>query len=196
MKILIATSNNAKEMEISKGFRMFLPDVEVLTLNDVETIGQPEETGKTFEENAKLKAKFYADQTGLTTVADDGGLMIDALDGEPGVKSRRWPGYEATDEELIDYALKKLRGVSPEKRTAQLATCICIYNPKTDTYLCEQEGILGIMAEKPSGRETNGYPFRALFIVKETGKFYDEMSDDHITLNHRLIALERLVKNL
>ncbi|MCA9371418.1 non-canonical purine NTP pyrophosphatase [Candidatus Woesebacteria bacterium] len=196
MHILIATTNPAKLAEIRKGLQTNLENSDILTLDDVTIKGKPAETGKTFEENAKIKAQFYGDQAHVPTIADDGGLMIDALHGEPGVKSRRWPGYEATDEELIDYALEKMQSVPEDERSATLSTCLCFYDPQKKTFLCEQEGIKGYIAQEPSGKETNGYPYRTLFVVKETGKYYDEMSNDHITMNHRLIALKRLVKKI
>ncbi|MBP7967512.1 non-canonical purine NTP pyrophosphatase, partial [Candidatus Woesebacteria bacterium] len=101
-KLLLATTNKAKQAEITFGLQPLLEKgVTIVSLRDFPSIEEPEETGATFEENAKLKAQYYAQKTGLPALADDGGLMIDALGGEPGVKSRRWPGYSATDTELI-----------------------------------------------------------------------------------------------
>src|SRR3990167_9592915 len=111
MKLLVATTNPGKLAEI----RRFLTDipVELVSLKDVGIADSVEETGKTFEENAILKAKFYAQKSGLPTLADDGGFEIDALNGEPGVKSHRWadPSQENDDETLINYTLKRLENV-------------------------------------------------------------------------------------
>src|SRR5688572_5276477 len=105
MKILVATKNPGKAREINS----FLGNsFEVVSLDNFPDAPDVKETGETFEENAVLKAKKYFEWSGIPTVADDSGLEIDYLVGEPGVLSRRWPGYEATDQELIDMALKKM----------------------------------------------------------------------------------------
>ena len=127
MKILIATKNPGKAGEIKE----FLGNgFELASLTDFPDSPDTEETGETFEENALLKARTYFEWSGISSVADDGGLEIDYLNGEPGVKSRRWPGYEATDEELIEMALKKLEGVPQENRTARLRTVGTYYDGK------------------------------------------------------------------
>ncbi len=195
--LLVATTNKAKLAELMLGLKKLEQKrLKVFSLNNLSITEEPEETGKTFKENSLLKAKFYAKISGLPTLADDGGLIIPALNNEPGVKSRRWLGREATDKELIDYALRRLHPTGEIRidRTAYLETCLCFYDPKTKKQLCEQEKIKGLIAEKPSGRPTLGYPYRALFIVKEFNKYYDELTDEeHKIINHRLKALKRLV---
>jgi len=90
--VLIATTNPGKLAEIKIALSPLKKQgVTVLDLSSFPEIEPPEETGATFEENARLKASYYAEKTQLPTIADDGGIMIDALHGEPGVKSRRWP---------------------------------------------------------------------------------------------------------
>ncbi len=197
-KILIATSNNAKREEISYGLKDLVSQgLEILTLNDVRVEGEPIESGDTFEENAKIKALFYGKQVNMPVISDDGGLMIDALDGQPGVKSRRWPGYEATDKELIQYALDKMKHIPDENRTAQLITCVCLYLPHMKEYFCEQEGIEGMITREASTWDTNGYPYRALFVVKKYNKFYDDLTEEeHHHINHRLKALRKLKKHI
>src|SRR3989344_660147 len=108
MRLLIATKNPSKAREIKE----FLgDDFELISLADLKDAPNVRETGKTFEKNAILKAKAYFEWSGIPTVADDAGLEIDYLGGEPGVKSRRWLGYEMTDQEMIDTASEELRGV-------------------------------------------------------------------------------------
>ena len=195
-KILIATTNNAKRQEISYGLRDLVNNgLEILSLNDVSVQGEPIESGDTFEENAKIKAIFYGDQVNMPVISDDGGLMIDILNGQPGVKSRRWPGYEATDKELIQYALDKMKTIPDEQRSAQLVTCTCLYFPKTKEFFCEQEGMQGRITKEASTWDTNGYPYRALFVVREYNKYYDDITEEeHHHMNHRLKALRRLKK--
>ena len=123
--ILIATHNKAKLSELKTGlYNLEKSGIKILTLTDVGVEKDPEETGATFEENAKLKAKYYGDLTNLPTIADDGGLIIPYLNNEPGVKSKRWMGREATDQELIDFALLKLKDCTGSKRTAFFETCL------------------------------------------------------------------------
>lgn len=198
MKLLIATHNEAKLDEINKGLgNLKKNNIELLSLDDLDIKTEPVETGKTFEENSLLKAKYYAKLSGLPTIADDGGLGIDYLQGAPGVKSRRWPGHEASDKELIDYALLHLRGVTMANRTAYLQTCITFYDPKTKNYFQESEKVNGFIAEKPIEMETNGFPYRAIFIVEKFNKYYGELTEiEHEEINHRLKALKRISKRI
>lgn len=197
-KLLIATHNKAKIEEITEWLQPLKDKgIELLSLADVNVTEDPEETGTTFLENAQLKAEYYGNRTGIPTVSDDGGIMIDILNGEPGVKSKRWPGYAASDKELIAYALKKLDGIPPEKRTAKFHTCLYFYEPSTKTAFYEEEDVYGSISQKSTGRPTNGFPFRALFIVKDIKKFYDELTRyEHHQINHRLKALKRLSKKM
>ena len=198
-KILIASTNSGKIAEIKIGLKeLEKQKIRILTLNDVE-VGdtKPEETGKTFQENAFIKAKFYADLTHLPVLSDDGGLVIPYLNNEPGVKSKRWLGYAATDEQLINFALSNLRGCTGSKRTAFLETCLCFYDPQTNETIYETEKILGHISETPSSKRIAGYPYRAIFIVDEFNKYYDELNkEEHQQVNHRLKALKRLTKRM
>ena len=198
-KILIASPKPGNITDIKTGLQeLEKQEIKVLTLNDVR-VGdkEPEETGKTFQENAFIKAKFYADLTHLPVLSDDGGLIIPYLNNEPGVKSRRWLGYEATDKELIKYTLSNLRGCTGSKRIAYLETCLCFYDPQIKKTIYETEKILGRIAETPSTKRVTGFPYRAIFIVDEFNKFYDELTDEeHQQVNHRLKALKRLTKKI
>lgn len=196
--ILIATTNPAKLDEIIFGLRQLInKKISFLTLNDVGVEKRPEENGKTFLDNAVIKARFYGDKTKLPTIADDGGLIIPSLKNQPGVKSRRWLGYEASDEELINYTLKKLKNFPLSKRRAFLETCVVFYQPKTEKIDYAQEKIEGYISEKPSPKRIPGYPFRALFIVKKFNKYYDELTEkEHLEINHRLKAMRKLIPKI
>ena len=143
-KLLIATTNPGKLAE----FKQFLADVpiEIVSLSDVSIHRKPEETGKTFEENAILKVQFYYKFSGLATIADDGGFEIDALSGAPGVNSHRWidPTRESSDEELIEYTMKRLEDVPLEKRGAQLRLVLALVLPgdKIQTVEAKIRGIV------------------------------------------------------
>lgn len=197
-KIVVATHNLAKIEELKFGLReLESKGIKLLTLNDVRVEEEPEESGSTFKENAEIKARFYSKLTGLPTIADDGGLIIPYLNNEPGVRSRRWLGRDATDEELIQYTLHNLYGVKDDDRTAYLETCVCFFDPISEKIFYEQEKVKGHIAEKATGRPTNGYPFRALFVVDEFNKYYDELNKkEHDIINHRFKALKRLTKKI
>ncbi len=197
-KLLVATHNPGKLEELKLGLESLKQSgVKIVSLDDLGIKEEPDEPGKTFEENALLKAKFYAGLTNLPTLADDGGLGIDILNGEPGVKSRMWLGREATDEELINYTLKRLAAIPKEERTGYFETCVCFFDPQTKTIFLAKERIYGYFTDKPSVRRIKGYPFRSLFIVKESDKYYDELTEEeHQKINHRLKAVKRLVKKI
>ncbi len=193
-KLLIATTNPGKLTEIKR----FLSDVpvELVGLKDVGITDSPEETGISFEENAILKAKHYAKESGLPTLADDGGLEIDALNGEPGVKSHRWihSDREDTDEELIQYTLDRMKDVPDDKRGAQLRLVLALVMPDAEVFTSEEK-IRGIIPQKPSDARHEGFPYRSLLFLPEINKFYnhDELTaTENETYNHRKKALDIL----
>ena len=191
-KLLLATTNPGKVLE----YKEILKDlaIEIISLRDLKLENsQVEEDGKTFEENAIKKSKFFCELTKLPTLADDGGIEIDALNGEPGVKSRRWPGYEATDEELIKMTLDKLGGLPKEKRGAQLRCSIAISFPGEEK-IHLFEGILrGFITEKPIGI-IPGFPFRSLFYLPEIGKVLGELTmEEEAKIAHRKKAMEEAI---
>src|SRR3989344_5610356 len=129
-RLLIATCNPAKLKELKFGLKnLETKGIELTTLNDVRVEEEVEETGRTFRENSEIKARFYSKATGLPTIADDGGLTIPYLNGEPGVKSKRWLGREATDQELINYTLLRLKNTKGDDRIAYLETCVSFFDP-------------------------------------------------------------------
>lgn len=197
-KILIASTNPGKISEIKIGLQQLKKlGIKLLTLSDVGVEREPEENGKTFQENSLIKAKFYAKITDMSVIADDGGLVIPYLNNEPGVKSKRWMGRDATDQELIDFTLSNLRGCTGSKRTAYLETCLCFYDPKTDQIVFESEKIFGEIADSSTSKRVAGFPYRALLIVEKYNKYYDKLSsEEHKQVNHRLIALKRLTKRI
>lgn len=193
-RLLIATTNPGKLTEI-KAFLSDLP-LELVDLRDTGITDNPRETGQSFEENAVLKARFYAQKTGLATLADDGGLEIDALGGEPGVKSHRWIGGDRddSDEALIKYTLKRMKGLHGARRGAQLRLVLALAFPDGDVHTAE--GLVrGVIANTPSRHRTRGFPFRALLFLPHIDKYYnyDELTqEENDRYNHRKRALEKL----
>ena len=192
MKILIATKNPGKAMEM----KIFLGDgFEIVCLADLSDAPDIDETGNTFEENALLKARFYFEWSGIPSIADDAGLEIDHLNGEPGVLSRRWPGYEATDEELIEMALKKLGGVPKERRTAHLRTVGLYYDGKNT--LSRTASVEGYITEDYCGHCEKGYPFRSIFWIPKFNKLYQDLThEEHEEINHRKVVYGQLAKDI
>ncbi len=194
MKLLIATHNPAKKRELGEGFVSLIPSgVKFLSLDDLRIKNDPKETGKTFLENARLKAHYFAKLSNLPTVADDGGIEIDALAGKPGVHSKRWLGRDATDKEMIDYTMQQLRDIPVQKRTAQFTVCLYYYNPLTGFETSVTEYIKGHISSVASDLARKGFPYRAVFIVDTYNKYYDELSgEEHAAVNHRLKAVKKL----
>jgi XTP/dITP diphosphohydrolase len=195
--ILIATHNPAKLGELRQTFSTLLPeDVQLTSLTDVGITEDVEETGHTFEENAKLKALYYAKKSQLPTIADDGGICIDALNGAPGIHSKRWLGREASDAELIHYCLEQMRGVPETKRTAHFEVVLAFCPPDVDSPADIQTARGTVDGHMTTTRHENtppGFPYRALFVVDKYGLYYDELSPlQHEHINHRVHAAQSL----
>jgi XTP/dITP diphosphohydrolase len=193
-KILIATSNPAKLAEI-KSYLSDLP-IELVSLSNLNIPADAPETGTTFKQNALMKANYYCNKSGLATLADDGGLEIDALDGAPGVNSHRWVNgiSEDTDEELINYTLLKLKGVPLVNRKAQLRLVLAFVTPNNLVFTSEAK-IRGIIPLTASTYRKTGFPYRSLLFLPEINKYYnhDELTADEIErYNHRRRAIFNL----
>lgn len=195
MKLLVATTNPGKRAEIQQ----FLSDIPITlaSLKDVGIRDAVKETGNTFEENAVLKARFYAEKSGLPTLADDGGFEIDALGGEPGVISHRWVygDRENTDEELIAYTFSRMKDVPAEKRGAQLRLVLALSDPDGNILATAEQSVRGVIAPAPSAVRQPGFPYRAILFIPEINKYYDQSvltKEENERYNHRKKALDRL----
>ena len=180
--LLVATTNPAKFEEASQ----MLSDMDLILhgLKDFSNIKEVEEIGATFEENAVLKAKGYFEQTKIPCIADDGGLMIDYLDGAPGVHSKRWLGYDATDQELAEAVLEKMKGVPKEKRTARLGGWIVFWDGIH--LLTSENWIHGYIADHLMGEIKKGFPYRPLLMIPQFHKPYSELTEEeHAQINFR-----------
>ena len=154
-KLLVATHNKGKVAE----FADMLQDmaIEWLSLDDVGVVQDVEETGSTFRENSVLKARTYAAETGLLTLADDSGLEVDALDGAPGVYTARYGGAGLTAVQRYQKLLNDIQTVSISERTARFR-CIIVLAAPDGTILGESEGVCeGMIAQVPAGDGGFGY---------------------------------------
>lgn len=186
MQLLIATHNRGKLREYQE-ILAGLP-YDLVTLDEVGIHDDVEETGATFAENAQIKATEYARRSGLLTLADDSGLQVDALDGEPGVRSKRYAGDGASDADRVVFLLAKLRDVPREQRAARFRCVIVIASPRGDTHTfdgtCEGE-----IAFTPRG--TNGFGYDPVFLFPARGVTMAELpSEEKNRISHRARAGE------
>ena len=194
-RILLGTKNARKLAELRDILARAKVDVTVVPLDEVRgDLAAPEETGTTFEENAKLKALHYARKTGLVALADDSGLEVDALGGAPGVHSARFAGEDATDEENNRKLLAALEGVPEVMRTARFRCVIALADPD-GVALTTSGTVEGRILEEPSGEGGFGYdplffhePFACTFAEVDAARKAD--------VSHRGQALRRLAREL
>ena len=191
-KILVASTNSGKVAEIKA---MLSSDIQWVGLSDFKSVGEIKEDGATFAENARKKALGYARATGLWTIADDSGLVVNALGGEPGVKSARFSGAKDKDRTLLDHknmakVLKLLKDVPKEKRTARFVCCLCLASP--EGVLIETEGTLeGFITEEEIGE--NGFGYDPIFFVPALNKTVAQLTTEgKNAISHRGNALRKL----
>lgn len=186
-KIVIATKNKGKVNDFKAIFQPL--GYEVVSMLDVAPDMEIDETGQTFEDNAKLKAEALAQNLNMIVIADDSGLEIDALNGEPGVYSARYAGNH-DDEANIQKVLKNMENVEMEKRTARFVCVIAIAGPQMSTFTVKGtcEGL--ITNEK---RGTNGFGYDPIFFVPELKKTMAEMTaEEKGAISHRGNAIRQL----
>ena len=187
-KIVLATGNPGKVREI----RRILGELGVDVVPQTELgVGDANETGSSFVENALIKARHAALMTGLPAIADDSGLVVDALDGRPGVYSARYSGAGATDESNIDKLLRELAGVPDGKRTAAFHCCAVYVSTDDSTSLVAEGRWPGrILAER---RGAGGFGYDPVFFDPECGRTAAELGPElKNALSHRGKALTAL----
>ena len=191
MDFLIATHNMKKQAELQRilaplGINVLTADMAGIELSDVE------ETCTTFEENAFLKANSGCKESGIVCVADDSGLMVDFLDGAPGVYSARFGGEHGNDKKNNEKLLSLLKDVPPEKRTARFVSCVCCCFPDGRHFTVRGE-CEGIIANEVHGN--GGFGYDPLFLVGE--KTFGELSaEEKDKLSHRGNALRKFVEEI
>ena len=192
MKILVATTNTGKLAELSA---ILDSQIEFLNLSAFPDINEVEEDGATFAANARKKALDYAAQTGLWTLADDSGLVIDTLGGAPGVISARFSGQKKTNRRLLDNenmtkVLKLLKDIPAQKRTAKFVCSLCLAN--TQKVLIETEGTVeGVIAERQIGQ--NGFGYDPIFFVPQLNKTIAQLTgEEKNVISHRGDAIRKL----
>ncbi len=187
-KLLLGTGNHAKiesYKQLLKGF-----DLEIVTAKDLK-IPAPEEIGATFEEEAINKAKYYFEKSGIPSLVDDGGMEIDVLNGEPGVKSHRWLGHEMKDDEIVAEVMKRMKDVPKDKRACKFTVVLAVDSPFG--VFTSHGDIVGVIAEKPSEKLMPGFPYRTVMYLPNYHKYWCEITDEeHDILDHRKAALDKI----
>lgn len=164
-------------------------DLNVLSLGDFPDIPGIEETGATFAENARIKAEEVSRITGMLVVADDSGLEVDALGGEPGVRSNRFGGPGAADRDKYLRILELLEGVPDERRTARFRAAVAVAAPGRETVIVEGS-CEGVIAREPAGG--GGFGYDPIFFIAGTGLTMAEVSSDvKNRISHRAKAMQK-----
>ncbi len=187
-EILLATNNQGKVKEMKKILEPL--GIEVYSLKDKNISIEVVEDGTTFEENALKKAREICELSGLVTVSDDSGLMVDALGGAPGVYSARYAGENSTDEEKYLKLLSELENVDDENRGAKFVSAVALCFPDGEHKIFVGE-CHGVITRTPDGN--GGFGYDPVFFVPEEGKTFSSMSADlKNSISHRAKALKKL----
>ncbi|EPR32420.1 Nucleoside-triphosphatase rdgB [Alkalidesulfovibrio alkalitolerans DSM 16529] len=188
-EIVLATRNQGKITELAELLKG--TGLAVLGLDAFPGAPEVEETGETFEDNALLKARAIAAFTGITAVADDSGLAVDALSGAPGVRSARYAGEDATDATNNARLLRELSGVPLEKRTARFVCVMAAVSPSGDEVVVRGEWE-GRVADQARGE--GGFGYDPLFVDPVDGRHAAELPrDEKNRRSHRGAAMRALL---
>lgn len=192
MRIVFATKNEGKVREISEMLAGM--DIELISLNNFKSLPEIVEDGKSYLENALKKAKIISEYTVETVLADDSGLSVDALDGEPGIYSARYAGENATDEENNVKLLLRLKDVPQEKRTASFFCALVLYHQDGRYYSFEARWPGRIIDER---RGANGFGYDPIFLWPEMNKTAAELPPEiKNKVSHRGQAFAKLKSHL
>ena len=195
MKRLILATRNAHKVEEMRELLAALP-VEIVGMEAYPGAPEPEETGETFAENARIKAVAAARLSGEFSLADDSGICIDALGGRPGVRSARWAGPDSTAADWITKTLAEMDGVPADRRTARYVCALALCD-SSGLVVAESEGIFeGRIADFPRG--SRGFGYDPIFLVSDgTQRMAAELlSSEKHAMGHRGAAVRALLPAL
>jgi XTP/dITP diphosphohydrolase len=194
-RLLVATRSEHKLRELRE--LLSLEQAELVSLDDLDALGDPIEDGETFEANAAIKARAGLAATGLPTIADDSGIEVDALDGGPGVRTRRYAGEQATDADNNAKLLAALAGLPPERRGARYVCVLALAVP--DAALRFERGACrGRIATEPRG--TGGFGYDPIFEPEEEppgGRTFGQWApEEKNRISHRARAARAMAPHL
>lgn len=199
-RLVIATHNAKKAVEMTTILQRAFPGLELRTLADYPQAPEPEETGSTYEENAAIKAISGALHTGEWCVADDAGLEIDALPGELGVFSKRFAGEETSFPEKMAIILERMAGLEPAQRAARFRAIVALAGPGGGEPDLFEGACEGVIAESPAGG--GGFGYDPIFIPLEQPdparrrRMAELTPDEKHAISHRGKVLAKLVQAL
>jgi XTP/dITP diphosphohydrolase len=190
MELIFATNNQGKLKEMRA--LLFDLDIKVWGASQAGADEEVIEDGETFFDNAYKKAEFVASKSGKYALADDSGLCIDHLNGEPGVRTARWAGENAGDQELVEYTLRILKGVPSEKRGARFKSVLVLVSPDNKYWSFEGE-VKGVVTRSPQGENRSSLPYDLIFQPNGFDITFAQMSDEQKnSLSHRGKAFQKL----
>lgn len=191
MKILIGTNNENKLKQFARIFNNLESDIELVSLKEAGITDDVEEDQDNLLDNAKKKAQFYGELSKMLTMADDMGLFIDALDGEPGIHAKRW--HEGTEKERYLKILELMKDIPKGKRTCRYTGVLAVYNPKDETFWRFENNVEGTIADEPL--EGGGFGYDPIFITAEYNKYYSQLTDEEKdAISHRGAGAKEFVK--
>mgnify|MGYP000433087350 CR=1 FL=1 len=186
MALVFATNNQNKLKEVKSKLK-----AEILGLADIHCNEDIDETGKTFEENAFIKAKYVLDKYGYDCFADDSGLEVEALNGAPGVYSARYAGEHGNAEANMNKLLENLKGI--DNRKARFVTVICLINKENTLYFRGE--INGTIINEKRGDD--GFGYDPIFVPDGFNRTFAEMTlEEKNKMSHRALALEKMTQHL
>lgn len=193
--VVVATGNVHKVTEIEAILAPVMPGTSFYALGELGDFPEPVENGDSFTENAIIKAQAACEQTGLPAVADDSGLVVDALSGEPGIMSARWAGVHGDDARNNAKLMREMEGVSDEDRTARFHSSVVLIYPD-GSVLTGEGDCEGMIGHEPKGE--NGFGYDPLFWPAETpGRTMAELEPaEKNAISHRGYALADLARQL
>ena len=194
-KLLLATRNQGKIVEFRRILDALAPgEIELVGLDQFPDLHDVDETGTTFQENALLKAREMSEATGLPAIADDSGLCVDALNGDPGIFSARWAGEHGNDRANLEKVLNQLKDVADEKRTGYFICVAALYLPSGFTH-CEEGRFLGRILHSPVGE--NGFGYDPIFQPEGLSISSAQMSaEEKDAMSHRGKALRAIAPHV
>ena len=190
-KIVLATTNTHKVIEFQRILNELVSDLELVPASDFLGVPEVAETGATFAENALIKARAINDFTKLPALADDSGLVVDALNGAPGIFSARYAGLTATDAENVEKLLIEIKDISPDLLFARFECAIALVDSQQNLELVVEGQMPGQVIKEVRG--ANGFGYDPVFVPQGLAKTSAELSDqEKDQISHRGIALRKI----
>jgi XTP/dITP diphosphohydrolase len=190
-KIVLATANTHKVIEFQRILNELLPDLELVAASQFPGVPEIEETGSTFAENALIKARAINEFTNLPALADDSGLVVEALNGAPGIFSARYAGINADDKANVMKLLNEIKGLDQSLLSAKFECSIALVDKSQDLELVVEGQMPGQVIKEVRGE--NGFGYDPIFVPQGLTKTSSELSDsEKDKISHRGIALRKI----